>query len=329
MQIPPFEYIRPKSLAEGLQALAEHGDKIAILAGGSDLLINMKFRLDGPEYLLSLSGLPELQQVEELDDGSLRIGAGCKLTNLAHNTLISERYPALHDAIMSVGSRHVRNMGTIGGNICLETRCWYTNQSETWRETREGCFKTDNELCHVIKTASKCHALSSTDTGPMLMALNASVVLVSNAGERVVPMREFYQDDGIDHTVLKTGEVLIAVNVPPPQDRSIFAKLAQREGLDFAAGTFAAAMTGSNEQPESLCLVMGSIAPEPRIMEHVAQILMKDGLTDEAIDAAAAVARQDLSEVTNLYTPSGYKRRLIKALVKDALIELRDHPVRG
>jgi 4-hydroxybenzoyl-CoA reductase subunit beta len=220
-------------------------------------------------------------------------------------------------------------MGTIGGNICLETRCWYTNQSETWRETREGCFKTDEQLCHVIKTADKCHALSSTDTGPMLMALNASVVLVSNAGERVVPMREFYQDDGIDHTVLKTGEVLIAVDVPPPQGRSIFAKLSQREGLDFAAGTFAAAMTGSNEQPESLCLVMGSIAPEPRIMAKVAEILMQDGLTDDAIDAAAAAARLDLSEVTNLYTPSGYKRRLIKALVKDALIELRDQPVRG
>jgi len=329
MQLPQFEYLRPKSLAEGLQALAEHGDNIAVMSGGSDLLINMKFRLDTPAYLISLNGLDELQQVEELADGGLRIGAGCILTNLAKNPLISERYPALHDAIQSVGSRHVRNMGTIGGNICLDTRCWYTNQSETWRETRDGCFKTDNELCHVIKTATKCHALSSTDSGPMLIAMDASVVLVSAAGERTVPMREFYRDDGMNHTVLQQGEVLTAVLLKPPVGRGVFAKLSQREGLDFAAGAFAAVVTGSNEQPESVSLVMGSIAPEPRVMETAQQLLMESGFTDEAIEEAAGGARSALSEVTNLFTPSGYKRRLIRALIKDALIELRDQPERG
>ena len=329
MQLPPFEYIRPESLAEGLQALAEHGDKIAIMSGGSDLLINMKFRLDGPEYLLSLNGLPELQLIEELDDGSLRIGAGCKLTELANNALIKERYPALQAAIFSVGSRHVRNMGTIGGNICLDTRCWYTNQSETWRDTRDGCFKTDSEQCHVIKTTTKCHALSSTDSGPMLIALDASVVLASQAGERVVPVREFYQDDGLDHTVLEPGEVLVAVIVPPPRGRAVFAKLAQREGLDFAAGSFAAAVSGSNEKLDSVCLVMGSVAPEPRVMEQAGKILMDAGLTDESIDAAAGAARLSLDEVTNLFTPPGYKKRLIRALVKDALTELRDQAARG
>jgi 4-hydroxybenzoyl-CoA reductase subunit beta len=329
MQLPEFEYLRPKSLAEGLQALAEHGDKVAIMSGGSDLLINMKFRLDTPEYLLSLNGVPELQQVEELADGGLRIGAACILTDLAQNPLISERYPALHDAVWSVGSRHVRNVGTLGGNICLDTRCWYTNQSETWRETRSGCFKTDNELCHVIKTATKCHALSSTDGGPMLMALDASVVLASADAERTVPMREFYHDDGMHHTVLKPGEVLIAVLLKPPAGRAVFAKLSQREGLDFAAGAFAAAVTGSNDKPESVSLVMGSIAPEPRVMEKSQQILMESGFTDEAIEQAAAAARSALSEVTNLFTPSGYKRRLIRALVKDALVKLRDQPERG
>ncbi len=329
MQLPQFEYIRPKSLAEGLQTLAEHGDNIAVMSGGSDLLINMKFRLDAPAYLISLNGLDELKQVEETDDGGLRIGAGCVLTDLVENALISERYPALCDAIRSVGSRHVRNMGTIGGNICLDTRCWYTNQSETWRETRSGCFKTDNELCHVIKTATKCHALSSTDSGPMLIAMDASVVLTSVDGERTVPMCEFYCDDGIDHTVLKPGEVLTALLLKPPVGRAVFAKLSQREGLDFAAGAFAAAMTGSNEKPESVSLVMGSIAPEPRVMEKAQQILMESGFSDEAIEEAAGGFRSALSEVTNLFTPSGYKRRLIRALIKDALIELRDQPERG
>ncbi|MCP4001240.1 MAG: hypothetical protein GY727_10045 [Gammaproteobacteria bacterium] len=329
MQLPQFEYIRPKSLAEGLAALAEHGDKIAIMSGGSDLLLNMKFRLEGPAYLLSLNGLSELQQLEKLDDGSLRVGAACTLTHLAEHTIIKECYPALRAAIFVVGSRHVRNMGTIGGNICLETRCWYTNQSKIWRDTREGCFKTDAEQCHVIKSAPKCHALNSTDSGPILMALDASVVLASHTGERIVPMREFYQNDGVEHTVLKPGEVLTAVVLPPAKGRSVFRKLSQREGLDFATGTFAAAVIGSNEQPESVSLVLGSVAPEPRVMPQAEKILLEGGLTDEAIDAAADVARRALLEVTNLFTPTFYKKRLIKVLVKDALLELRDQRVRG
>jgi 4-hydroxybenzoyl-CoA reductase subunit beta len=324
MQLPEFEYLKPDSLAEGLEALARHGKDATIISGGSDLLINMKFRLDTPKVLISLNSLPELQAIEAQSDGGLRIGAGCKLTQLAASDLLEEHYPALHASIFSVGSRHVRNAGTIGGNICLDTRCWYTNQSEKWRETRDGCFKTDNELCHVIKSASKCHAINSSDTGPVLMVLGASVILASVDGEREVPMMEFYNNDGVDHTVLNAGEILVAVTLPPPEGRAIYAKLAQRDGLDFASGTFAAAIHGSNDKPEFVCMVMGSVGPEPKALTESAQIILDSGLNDESIEAAALAARSSLGEVTNLFTPSGYKRRLVKALVKDALSEMRD-----
>jgi len=324
MQLPEFEYIRPKSLAEGLAMLAEHGADAKIMSGGSDLLINRKFRLDTPKYLVSFNALPELQSVEPQANGGLRIGAESTLTDLAGSELITDRYPALHDAIFSVGSRHVRNAATLGGNICLDTRCWYTNQSEHWRETREGCFKTDNELCHVIKSASSCHAINSSDTAPALMVLGASVILASVDGEREVPMMEFYNNDGVDHTVLKPGEILVAVVLPPPGGRAVYAKLAQRDGLDFAAGTFAAAIHGSNEQPDAVCLVMGSVGPEPKILSTSAEVILGSGLNDATIETAALAARSSLGEVTNLYTPSGYKRRLVKALVRDALVQLRD-----
>ncbi len=121
----------------------------------------------------------------------------------------------MRDSVQSVASLHVRNFGTLGGNICLDTRCWYTNQSENWRDTREGCFKTDCDLCHVIKTADKCHALNSSDTAPILMVMEASVILASAAGEREVNMLEFYQDDGVENTVLRPGEIVIAVIVYP------------------------------------------------------------------------------------------------------------------
>ena len=136
MQLPEFDYLRPTSLAEGLAALAEHGADAKIMSGGSDLLINMKFRLDTPKVVVSLNAVRELQQVEPQPDGSLRIGAECTLTRLAQDEQLRKRYPALHAAIFSVGSRHVRNAGTLGGNICLDTRCWYTNQSESWRQRR-------------------------------------------------------------------------------------------------------------------------------------------------------------------------------------------------
>lgn len=323
MQLPEFEYIRPKTLAEGLAALAEHGVDARIMSGGSDLLINMKFRLDTPRYLVSFNDVAELKSVESLPGGGLQLGAGCTLTRLVENDTLKEMYPTLHAALFSVGSKHVRNAATLGGNICLDTRCWYTNQSDNWRQTRDGCFKTDNELCHVIKSSQKCHAINSSDSAPALIALGASVVLASAGGEREVAIIDFYNNDGVEHTVLQPGEFLAWVILPPPTGRSIYAKLAQRDGLDFASGTFAASITGSNEQPESVCLVMGSVGPEPKVLTESAEVIMAQGLNDETIEAAALAARASLGEVTNLFTPSGYKRRLVKALVKDALQELR------
>jgi 4-hydroxybenzoyl-CoA reductase beta subunit len=323
MQLPRFKYVRPTNLAEGLAALAEQGANAAIMSGGSDLLMNMKFRLDTPEVVISLNGIPELQEVEELSDGSLRIGGGCTLTALAQNLLIAERYPALHDAIYSVGSRHVRNIATLGGNLCLDTRCWYVNQSENWRRSREGCFKTDTELCHAIKSADRCHAINSSDTAPVLIALGAEVILARHGGERRLPVLDFFRDDGVDHTVRHQGEVLVAVIVPPGGGHAVFAKLSQRTGLDYAAGTFAAFVAGDCAKPDSVRLVLGSIAAMPKVLTESERLLMEAGLTDDAIERAALSARLSLGEITNLYTPAGYKRRLIKALVRDALLELR------
>jgi 4-hydroxybenzoyl-CoA reductase subunit beta len=324
MQLPEFEYLRPKTLAEGLAALAEHGPDAQIMSGGSDLLINMKFRLDTPKYLVSFNDVAELKAIETLSDGGMSLGAGCTLTQLADSDELKATYPALHAALFSVGSKHVRNAATLGGNICLDTRCWYTNQSEHWRETRDGCFKTDKELCHVIKGASICHAINSSDSAPVLIVLNASAVLASAKGEREVPMLEFYNNDGVDHTVMRPGEFLARVIIPPSTGRSVYAKLAQRDGLDFASGTFAASIIGTNDKPEAVCLVMGSVGPEPKLLTESAAIIMQQGLNDATIEEAVLAARVSLGEVTNLFTPSGYKRRLVKALVKDALNDLRN-----
>ncbi|MFZ1626144.1 MAG: FAD binding domain-containing protein [Gammaproteobacteria bacterium] len=331
MQLPPFEYHRPNSLDEALLTLSNAGESAAVLGGGTDLLINLKLRLETPAALVSVRDLPELAGVSVDSSGTLRIGAGERLTDLATNSLIVARYPGLAQAIRAVGSQHVRNMATLGGNLCLPTRCWYTNQSENWRGSQQPCWKTDGAVCHVIKTAPNCRAIHSADSVPALIALSARVLLRSTQGERELPLADFYRDDGIDNNALAAGELITAVLVPPADLRSVFVKAAARTGLDYGYATLAGTLGGSNRAPKSLLLVAGSVGTVPLVLRKSVAIILAEGLTEASIEAAADAARDDLGEVTNLYTPPGYKKRLVRGLVRRVLNELRRQklPVEG
>ena len=188
VQLPSFEYVRPDSLKQALDLLASHGSRAAVLAGGTDLLISMRQRLIVPEVVIGIRALPELRSIGVGTDGSLRLGAACTLTLLAQHPVLRERFPSLAAAIKSVGSRHVRNVATLGGNLDLPTRCWYTNQSESWREARAAVLQDDGDICHVIRSARECVALNSTDSAVALMALDARLPLASSAGEREIPL---------------------------------------------------------------------------------------------------------------------------------------------
>ena len=245
--------------------------------------------------------------------------------------LVSVRYPGLVQAIRAVGSQHVRNMATLGGNLCLPTRCWYTNQSENRRGSQQPCWKTDGAICHVIKTAPNCRAIHSADSVPALIALSARVLLRSTQGERELPLADFYRDDGIDNNALAAGELITAVLVPPADLRSVFVKAAARTGLDYGYATLAGTLGGSNRAPKSLLLVAGSVGTVPLVLRKSVAIILAEGLTEASIEAAADAARDDLGEVTNLYTPPGYKKRLVRGLVRRVLNELRRQklPVEG
>ena len=294
-----------------------------MLGGGTDLLINLKLRLENPRALLSVRDLPELAGVSVDAAGTLRIGAGERLTDLARHPLIVSRYPGLAQAIRAVGSQHVRNMATLGGNLCLPTRCWYTNQSENWRGSQMPCWKTEGQVCHVIKTSPNCRAIHSADSVPALIALGARVLLRNRRAERELLLADFYRDDGIENNVLAADELITAVLVPAARVRSIFVKAAARTGLDYGYATLAGALTGSNKAPKSLVLVAGSVGTWPIVLHKSAQIILADGLTEASIEAAAEASREDLGEVTNLFTPPGYKKRLVRGLVRRVLNELR------
>ena len=323
MHLPRFDYVRPDNVAACLRLLAEGGGRAVLLAGGTDLILSLRQRLATPEVLIAIRGLPELVGVDLRRDGHLDIGAACTLTTLAEHPIIRNHLPALAAAVRAVGSRHVRNMATLGGNLALPTRCWYTNQSEAWRAARPPCFKTNGDVCFVIRSARECFALQSSDSVPALIALNARVTVASLAGERELPLAEFFRKDGLRPTVLGEGDLVRAVTVPVAEDRATFIKVTQRTGLDYGLGTIGAAVTGSNRRISSARLVVGSIGSWPIRLRHAEQIIEERGLTEAAIEAAAEAARQDLGEVTNLYSPSGYKRRLVRGLVRRALRDVR------
>lgn len=335
MLLPEHAYHQPASLAECLDALVrldagrtkddERLAKVQVVAGGTDVIFNMRLRLFQPENLVSIRRLPELQKIEQLADGGLRIGAACRLVDLADSPIIQKSFPALKDAIDAIASVHIRNIGTLGGNVCLETRCWYTNNSVEWRNGREGCFKTDCEQCHVIPSSHVCHAINNADSPLALIVLNAVLTIQSAAGARELPIADFYNKDGIAHMALEAGELVTHVTIPPCEDRSVFIKFTPRKGMDFSLGAVAARCGGSGEQATDVSVVIGSVSSAPIILDKPARILEREGLGDAAIEHAVESIRDEMGEVTNLYARATYKKQIAKVLVRRALISLREH----
>lgn len=323
VQLPAFEYLRPQSLAQALDWLAMYGTRAAVLAGGTDLLLAMRQRLVVPEVVIGIGDLPELRGVAFDGEGVLHLGAAETLTTLAGHPLLRVGQPALAAALQSVGSRHVRNVATLGGNLNLPTRCWYTNQSETWRQARVPCLKTGGDICFVIPGARECFALNGADGAVALLALDARLELASAGGRREVSIAGFYRNDGLAPTTLAAGELVTAVRVPAAAGRSTFIKIAPRTGLDYGLGTIAAVVAGDDDGITAARLVLGSIASWPVRLHEAERIVVAGGLTPATIEAAAQAARADLGELTNLYSTAGYKRRLVRALVRRALAELR------
>ncbi|MBL8225070.1 MAG: FAD binding domain-containing protein [Chromatiales bacterium] len=321
MQLPPFDYAVPRNLAEAVDRLAASAGNAAALAGGTDLLVNLKYRLVAPAALVAIRGLPELRGVRDGAGGGLDIGAGELLADLLEHPRIAA-LGGLHAAIRAVGSQHIRNLGTLGGNLCLPTRCWYTNQSEAWRTARTPCWKTEGLVCHVIPSSTTCRALNSADTAPMLVALGASLVLRGPRGERALPLADFYQDDGVNQHTLQPGELIVRVLVPAVAGRSAFRKLAARTGLDYGYASVAGVAIGPARRPRELRVVAGSVASRPVRLRHAEALVLERGLTPETIEAAAEATRADLGEVTNLFSPPGYKKRVVRGLVAKLLADL-------
>ncbi len=334
MRLPDFRFVAPRSVEEAVDLLASHAPGEAmILAGGTDLLPNMKRRQQTPRTLVSLRRIPSLRASTPVGADGMTLGASLTLSDLVRDRHIAQRYAALWQAAAQVATPHLRNMGTLGGNICLDTRCNYYDQNYEWRKAIDFCMKRDDravargsvQVCWVATSSPRCLAVSSTDTAPALMALGAEVTLRSTAGARRLPLADLYRNDGIHYLTRRVDELVTAIHVPRLDGwRSAYWKLRRRGSFDFPVlSVAAAAKIAPDGVVEDARLVLGAVASRPLLAAHAAQALVGRPLTDEAIAEAAELAAQPARPMDNTDFTLVWRKRVTRAYVTSALRELR------
>src|SRR5437773_8422611 len=235
MRLPKFEYRVPRTIAEAVKIIADAGPEGQFVAGGTDLYPNMKRRQQTPRTVISVMRLPELNQVTGDGGQGLVIGGSVTLTDICEHPIIKRDYPVIASAARTISTPILRNMGTIGGNLLLDTRCNYYDQNYEWRKGINCCLKKDGDVCWEARGSSKCWAVQSSDLVPVMVAIGAKFRLVSTLGERMVDAAGFYNDDGIDYLKKRPDELLVDIHLPPTNGwRASYQKLRRRGASDFA-----------------------------------------------------------------------------------------------
>jgi len=319
LRLPWFEHRAPRSVAEAAQILAAEGPRAMLIAGGTDLLPNMKRRHQAPQVLVSLARVPELRAL----NGTF--GAGVTLSGL----VASEKTPAaLRHAAAQVATPHIRNMGTLGGNLCLDTRCTYYNQTYEWRKAIDFCLKKDGSTCWVATASKRCVAVSSTDTAPALIALNAAITLVSTRGERQIPVEALYQNDGIDYLSRTPDEILTEVRIPAGW-KSTYWKLRRRGSFDFPILGVAAAVKLDGDVVTEARIALGAVASRPFRVEKAGEFLKGKRLTDEVIAEAAGMVANRAKPMDNTDMDLYWRKEVADDFAGYALRELRGDDLRA
>ena len=351
MRLPKFAFFAPTSLAEACAVLAGEGPDAMILAGGTDLLPNMKRRQQQPKALVSLSRVAELH-TDSAPNGGLAFGAAQTLTTVAGKPLQGTPYSALQKAASLVATPLIRNQATLGGNLCLDTRCNYYNQNNEWRRSIDNCMKAPvatkgvfttalfvagsaerqqksgdepGSICWVAPGSPRCWAVSSSDSAPAWIALGAEVVLVSREGERRIPLSSLYNNDGMAYLTKRPDEILTQVIAPPSAGWvSTYWKLRRRGSFDFPVlGVGAAIKRSPGGEVLDARIVLGAVASYPVPVDKAVQAIVGGPLTDERIAAAADAAVKVAKPLDNTDFALGWRKSVTRAYVEGALKELR------
>jgi len=323
MRLPRFRYLAPSSLAEAAAALADLGPDAAVLAGGTDLFPNMKRRQQTPGTVVALRGIAALRGRSVDPANGLTLGALTRLSAIEHDRELAGAWPALARAAALVATPPLRNMGTIGGNLCLDTRCSYYDQSHEWRAAIGYCMKKDGDVCWVAPGSRRCWAVSSSDTAPVLCALGAEVSLVSGAGERRIAVTELFADDGIAHLTRRPDEILAQVHVPAPApgERSAYVKLRRRGSFDFPVlGVAVWVRLAAGGAVEAARIFVGGAGSRPHEARAAAELLVGRVLDDDrVIDQAAGMIAHIAKPMQNTDLTLSWRKTVAREYAARAL----------
>jgi len=322
MRLPWFDHRAPRTVAEASRILAGEGPAAMLIAGGTDLVPNMKRRHQTPKILVSLRGIASLKNFS--NGNGVTFGSGLTLTELLRT---GKAPTALRQAAAQVATVHLRNAGTLGGNLCLDTRCNYYNQNYEWRKAIDFCLKKDGDICWVATASKRCVAVSSTDTAPALIALNAKVTLDSAAGEREIPVETLYRNDGIDYLSRKPDEILTKVTVPEDW-KSTYWKLRRRGAFDFPILGVAVALKMSGDVVEGARVALGAAASRPFLVEKAGEYLKGKKLTNETIAEASVIIANRAKPMDNTDMDLYWRKEVADDFAGYALRELRGDDMR-
>jgi 4-hydroxybenzoyl-CoA reductase subunit beta len=329
MRLPKFDYRVPRTIAEAVKIVGDTGPEAQFVAGGTDLYPNMKRRQQTPATVISVMRLSELNQVTGDGGQGLVIGASVTLTDICENEIIKRDYPVIASAARTISTPILRNMGTIGGNLLLDTRCNYYDQNYEWRKGINFCLKKDGDVCWVAPGSSKCWAVQSSDLVPVMVAIGAKFRLASTLGERMIDAAGFYNDDGIDFLKKRPDELLVDIHLPPINGwRASYQKLRRRGAFDFpvlgvAACVHYQAGSGSDRVINDARIVLGAIAPSPVQVTEAAQKLIGQPFDEDHIQAAAEACYNKARPLDNTDFVMNWRKQMTRQYTLRALRELQ------
>ncbi len=320
MSLPPFELLRPRSLAEALEVLARHAGEAQIVAGGTDLVPSLKQRLFEPRYVVDLKQVAGLDSI--CNGKGLEIGALTTLDRIAASPEVRKGFPLLAEAVAAIASPVLRTMGTLGGNLCLDTRCLWYNQSYFWRKSCGFCIKKDGDVCHVAPGGKRCWAAFSGDGAPALLALGAEVEVASRAGVRRMPLANLYTGDGRARLTLQPGEVLTRALVPEESAgmRGAYLKFRLRNSIDYPlAGVAVALRVGADGVCEHGAVALTALNPRPLLVPGAGEALRGARYSEELLEQIALLAGRVMKPLTTGVSTPDYRRQIAGVYVKRAL----------
>lgn len=327
LRLPPFDYYAAQSVEEAVKLLQDHGPEAMVVAGGTDLFPKMKRRQMEPRVLVGLRGIRDLYGIRRREEGGYRLGPMATLTQVSLHPELRAAYPGLTYAAGVVSSPQLRNAGTIGGNLCVDTRCTYYDQTYHWRKAINFCKKKDGDTCWVAPGSPRCWAVSSSDTAPVMVALGAQVRLVGPDGERVIPVRELYGRDGINFLAGKRHDEIITDILLPPADgwESVYLKLRRRGSFDFPIlGVAVALRRNEDGTVADARIVLGAVESYPLEVPDAAALLVGNRLESDVIEAAAKACFKPARPLDNTDLTLYYRKKMVPVYVARALRQLAD-----